>query len=535
VKKLSVVLLAAVFVIAGCAQGAAPSGGEDVSEIVYGLTLAPTGIDPHINASAELGIPLRSVYDSLVYRDPETMDFVPGLASSWTISPDGLVYTFDLRSDVVFHDGEPFNAEAVRVTLERILNPDTASQRAASLLGPVSEVQVLGDYQVAIVLSEPFAPLLDGLSQPYIGTASPAALSEWDTATYQFHQVGTGPYRFVSYDVGEELVLERNPDYAWGPSVVANTGAPEVDRVVFRFFSDPATRALALRSGEVDIVGELLPTDAARLLAEDVIQLETVPIPGQPLQFFFNTQRPPTDSVTVRRALMYATGREAIVQTVFQGYSPVAYGPLSSATLYYNPSIEGLYAYDLIQADALFNSTGYVDSDDDGWRDSEGEPLEVNIVVPPWGMTPDVAQLLESQWEDVLDIQVTIEQVASFTDLIEAAQSGEYNLISLNYFALDPYVLNSFYESGAFTNWSRVGDTELDTLLMEAQEETDSTRRATLYADAQSRIMEMALVLPVREYVNLVGVQPGIGGLHFDAQGWFPYLTDLELVGGASE
>jgi peptide/nickel transport system substrate-binding protein len=531
-RRLSVLLLLAVFVLAGCVQD---SGEEEVSEIVYGLTLAPTGIDPHINASAELGIPLRSVYDTLVYRDPETMEFVPGLASSWTVSPDGLVYTFDLRSDVTFHDGEPFNAEAVRVNLERILSPDTASQRAASLLGPVSEVQVLGEYQVAIVLSEPFAPLLDGLSQPYIGIASPAALSEWDTATYQFHQVGTGPYRFVSYDVGEQLVLERNPGYAWGPSIVSNPGVPEVERIVFRFFPDVATRALALQSGEVDIVGELLPTDAARLVAEDLIQLETVPIPGQPLQFFFNTRRAPTDSLGVRQALMYATGREAIVQAVFRGYSPVAYGPLSSATLYYDPMVEGLYVYDLIQADALFNSAGYVDSDGDGWRDDGGEPLEITIVIPPWGMTPEVAQLLESQWEDSLDIQVTIEQVASFTDLIAASQSGEYNLISVNYFALDPYVLNAFYQSGASTNWSHVADTELDTLLMEAQTEIDPTRRARLYADAQNRIMELAVVLPVREYVNLVGVRPGIEGLHFDAQGWFPYLTDLRIVGQASE
>lgn len=534
-RKLFVVLLTGLLALVACAQQITPEVEENASELVYGLTLIPTGIDPHVHASAELGIPLRSVYDTLIYRDAGTMDFVPGLATTWSVDPDGLTYTFDLRDDVTFHDGEPFNAEAVRINFERILDPDTASQHAASLLGPVSEIQVLGEYQIAIILSEPFAPLLDGLSQPYTGIASPAALSEWDTATYQFHQVGTGPYRFVSYDVGEQLVLERNTAYAWGPSVVNNPGVPDVARVIFRFFPDLPTRALALQSGEADIMGELLPTDAARLVAEGDIQLEIVPIPGQPLQFFFNTQRSPTDSLAVREALIYATGREAIVQAVFQGYSPTAYGPLTSATLHYDPTVEELYVYNLTQADVLFNTTGYVDSDGDGWRDDEGEPLEIVVVVPYWGQTPEVAQLLESQWEDVLGIQVTIEQVASFTDLTEAYQVGEYNLISLNFFGTDPYVLNTFYQSGSRMNWARFADTELDMLLIEAQGETDPVHRARLYAQAQNHIMEMAVVLPIREYVNLNGVGMRVEGLHYDSQGWFPYLTDLQITEEISE
>lgn len=529
-KKFLIALLVGTLVLAGCAQAPETPAQEPVTELVYGLTLVPSGIDPHINASSELGIPLRSVYDTLVYREPETLAFVPGLASSWTISEDGLTYTFDLRDDVMFHDGTSLNAEAVRVNFERILNPATASQKAASLLGPVAQIEAREEYQIVITLSEPFAPLMDGLSQPYTGIASPTALSEWDTSTYQFHQVGSGPYRFVEYSVGTELVLERNPDYAWGPSVVQNPGVPEVDRIIFRFFPDPAARALALQSREVDIMGELLPTDARELVAENAIQLETVPIPGQPLQFFLNTQRAPTSSLAVRQALILATNRHEIVQAIFQGYSPIAYGPLSASTLYYDPSIEGLYAHDSVQADALFNSTGWVDTDNDGWRDNEDVPLEIRVVIPPWGLTPEVAQLLEAQWETALGVQVTIEQVASLPALIEAAQTGDYNLISLNFSSLDPIVLNSFYLSNGSTNWSHAADAELDALLLEAQTETDLDRRARLYHQAQTRIMELALVLPIRDYVNLNGVRPGVEGMHFDVQGWFPYLADVGVT-----
>jgi peptide/nickel transport system substrate-binding protein len=102
----------------GCSQA---GNADEATEVVYGLTLPPSGIDPHINASAELGIPLRSVYDTLVYRDPNTLEFVPGLAEAWTISEDGLTYTFTLKQGIIFHDGTPLDAEAVRINLQRML------------------------------------------------------------------------------------------------------------------------------------------------------------------------------------------------------------------------------------------------------------------------------------------------------------------------------------------------------------------------------------------------------------------------------
>ncbi|GAB4478462.1 MAG: ABC transporter substrate-binding protein [Anaerolineae bacterium] len=515
--------------LASLASTACTSGGDagQVSELVYGLTLVPSGIDPHIHASAELGIPLRSVYDTLVYRDPETLEFVPGLAESWQVSADGLVYTFVLRDDVVFHDGTPFNAEAVRINLARIMDPATNSLKARELLGPLSSVEVHDTYRLSLVLSQPFAPLLDGLSQPYLGMASPTALANEDTATYQFHQVGTGPYRFVEYIVNDRIVLERNPNYAWGPSVVTNPGIPAADRIVFRFFSDAPSRGLALESGEVDIMGELLPTDARALSQRGVIGLEPVPVPGQPLQIIFNTGRAPTSELAVRQALILAADRQTIVQTVFLGYSPIAYGPLSSSTLYYNPEVETLYPYDPIRAVALFDSTGWVDSDDDGWRDDGSTPLVIDLVIPPWGLTPEVAQLLKNQWEEILDVRVNIRQVASFPMLSEVAGAGEYHAISLNFFGLDPVVLNGFYLSNGPRNWSRYASPDLDGLLLAAQAEIDPTARAALYARAQRLIMDQALILPIREYVNLNGYQPDISGLHFDAQGWFPYLADV--------
>ncbi len=152
--------------LAGCAS---PPRGQ----VRYGLTLAPSGIDPHVNASSELGIPLTSVYDTLVYLDPETNGFVPGLAERWEISDDGMEYTFFLRKGVTFHDGTPFNAEAVSFNFDRITSSDLKSQKALFMLGPYDQTEVVDESTVRILLKQPYAPLLDSLSQVYLGMASP--------------------------------------------------------------------------------------------------------------------------------------------------------------------------------------------------------------------------------------------------------------------------------------------------------------------------------------------------------------------------
>ncbi|TET49686.1 MAG: hypothetical protein E3J64_09325, partial [Anaerolineales bacterium] len=257
VRRLLCIAAFAAVLLAGCS---APEAG---SRVVYGLTLAPSGIDPHVNRSSELGIPLTSVYDTLVYLDPASGGFVAGLAERWQVSSDGLVYTFYLRQDVVFHDGTPFDAEAVRFNLDRIAGDELSSQKARFMLGPYEETEVVDEYEVRILLDEPFAPLLDALSQVYLGMASPTAVTRWGSE-YQLHQVGTGPYTFAEYVPGDHLVLRRNTDYAWGPSVFGHQTAT-VEEIEFRFFVDPATRWAALQTGDADIVGEIPPQHAAQV------------------------------------------------------------------------------------------------------------------------------------------------------------------------------------------------------------------------------------------------------------------------------
>jgi len=518
VARLAFTAALLVLSLAGCASR--PS-----EQVRYGLTLAPSGIDPHVNASSELGIPLTSVYDTLVYLDPETNEFVPGLAERWEISGDGLAYTFHLKKGVTFHDGTPFNAEAVKFNFDRITSTDLKSQKALFMLGPYDRTEVVDESTVRILLTQPYAPLLDSLSQVYLGMASPTAVQKW-AANYQLHQVGSGPFVMAEYVPGDHLLLKPNLDYRWGPSVYKNRRAQAAE-IEFRFFTDAATRSPALESGETDIMGEIPPQDAKRLESSSELKIQVVPIPGVSLMFFLNTTRPPLDDVRVRRALLYGTDRKAIISTVFQDLSPLAYGPLAANTLGYDPAVQAFYPYDGEKAAALLAEAGWTDSDGDGLLDKAGQRLVLTAVLMGWGSMPEVSQLLESQWQ-ALGIQLS-SQVVSYPEALQIAQEGSYHLIPFNLSGSDPDILRKFFRSEASFNWSKIDDAEMDGWLDEASRLTDRAQRVALYGQVQLRVMDEALVVPVRDYVNLNGVSKRVQDLRYDGQGWFPWLIDVAI------
>ncbi len=514
-----------LLLVAACMPNA--PAGQSTHRIVYGLSFEPSGIDPHRNASAELGIPLRQVYDTLVYRDPSTGAFVPGLAESWEISPDGMAYTFRLKQGVTFHDGTPFNAQAVAANLDRIIAPETASQKAIFMLGTYAGYEIVDDFTIRILLAAPYSPLLDSFSQVYLGIASPAALDSVSSERYQFHQVGTGPYRFVEYVPGDRIVIRRSTAYTWGPSFYNFPDSGTLEEIEFRCLADASARALALQSGDVQAAGELLPSDARALINEARVDLIQVPIPGQPLQFLMNTTRFPTGSREVRQALILATNRDAISAAVFQRFSPIAWGPLSAATPFYYGQLQGQYAYNVTEAQALLANT-FTDADNDGYLDAAGSDLSLRVIVPPWGLIPDVAQLLQDQWRQI-GIRAELVSVPTRNALFAEVGRGEYNLVPWYEFGADPAFLAQYFSSGGTLNWTGFSSTALDGLFVQAASTSDSNVRAALYAQVQQVIMQEALILPIRDYVNINGVAGGLEGLSFDRYGWFPLLPNARI------
>jgi peptide/nickel transport system substrate-binding protein len=250
-------------------------------------------------------------------------------------------------------------------------------------------------------------------------------------------------------------------------------------------------------------------------------------IPGQPLQFFFNFRLSPTDDPAVRRALLAATDRAAIVRTVFGSWSPVALGPLTAST-WGAAAVVPEDAFDREAAAEMLRSAGWQDADGDGIREKDGGKLRLKVVYPPWGMTPQAAELLELQWKDA-GAAVELIQVASYSALMDAYSGGGYHLIAWNQAGTDPDMLRQFFRSDGAYNLSGMKNAEVDSLLDEAVRSGNDSERLNVYRSIQEIIARECAVLPIRDYVNVNVAGSRVKGLHFSPQGWFPVLIDVSL------
>ncbi len=517
------IVIAILWLLAGCAGANPDENREQIDSITYSLSDQPGNIDPHIMNDDKAVIPIRQIYDTLLYRDPQTKDFVPGLATSWIVSEDSLSYTFKLREDVRFHDGTIFNAQAVASNLDRIISANVG--RASKLLGPYSQYRIINDYTIQLVLREPYAPLLDALSQVYLGIASPAAFGQYSPNRYQFHQVGTGPFALEDYVPGERITLKRNPLYTWGPVFYKVSDNP-INKITFQLGERLSQQILESRTG---FIGEVTPLDARQLAQNPSILILPILVAGQPIQFMINTQQFPTNNLNVRQALLYATNRNRIVDTIYQRFSPVAWGPLSANSPYSVRGWVGVYANDLTQTQSLLSSIGYQDNDKNGILEIGGIDLSISILIPPWDELSQVGQVIADQWR-IAGIRVVLEPLPTLSRLKERVVAGNYNLAPIYASDLDPVFLGEFYGSDSDGNWSKYADTSLDEILRQAAQQSDVQLRRELYNQAQQIIMNNALILPIQDQFILIAVSSRLEGLAFDAYG-IPIFNNVGIRG----
>ncbi len=497
--------------------------------ILYGLTTEPSGIDPHRHEETAVGIVSRQIYDTLVYRHPDTGEFVPGLAASWTISDDNLVYTFTLKDNVLFHDGTLLEASAVAVNLDRIISLGSLSQKARILLGPYQGHQIVDQLTIQLLLAQPYAPFLDALSQPYLGIASPLALSLYSENRYQYHQVGTGPFRMVSYTPGGDIILRRSDVYTWGPEFYQPVNADSVTGVTFRFLPNPPERVQALN--EFQVVTDIRPSDARELTGNSQINLINVEIPGQSYQFLMNVNAFPTDNLSFRQALLFGTNRQVITDSVYQGFSQPAWGVLAQTTLFYSPEVVGRYAFNQTQARALLNSIGFVDSDGNGYFDTTQGDLTVRILAPSGNQISAVSQLLTDQLQ-AIGIRIEIDQAPGETLLRERWVNETYNLVAFFDDGLDPVFLNNYFLTGASNGFTNFSNTQLDQALLVSVAESNSAFRRELYTRIQRFILDQALILPINDQTTINAAVSGIQNLAYDSSGWYPILNNVIYIRG---
>ncbi len=452
--------------------------------LVVGQVAEPKALDPHaVTAVNDFRI-LMNVYDGLVRYASGTLEVEPALATDWTISEDGTEYTFSLREGVSFHDGTPFNAEAVVFNFERMLNEDhpyhdTGPFPLSFFFSSVESVEAVDDLTVKFTLSGPYAPFLSNLAYPTGLIVSPAAVMEHG-AEFGRNPSGTGPFTFGEWRSNEAVVVEANADY-WD-------GAPELQAVVFRPITDANTRVAEMLSGGIDMMVEVPPVALSEFEGD---AFEIVEQAGPHVWFLIlNLKEGPFAEQAVRQAANYAINKTALVEEVLEGTAEVAAGPTPPAFAWaYNEELEP-YPYDPDRARALLEEAGV-------------ETPEITFFVTEGGsgMLDPVAMGTAIQADlEAVGFDVTIETYEwnTFLGEVNPGLEGKADAAQMAWMTNDPDTLpylalrtDAWPDQGGF-NSGYYSNPEVDTLLEQARVATDQDERARLYKEMQTIVQEDA-------------------------------------------
>lgn len=494
--------------------------------VTFAQTEEPDTLDPQKTSTAVAGLILRYAGDTLLTKDLDGA-YADGLAESWTASDDGLTWTFTLKEGATFHDGAPVDAAAVRASILRAQDPATQSPIAASLFEPVASIEVVDARTVALTLDRPFSPFLDNLTDPRSAIVNAAAAAEMG-ADFGRAPVLSGPWKVARWDSGDRIVLERNDDYAWGPSYTGG-GAPAIAQLVFRVIPESATQVAAFEAGEVQILSPFPPTDVERFQGDDRYAMESFLRKGVGLFLEFNTTAEPFTDPIVRQAVNHAIDPSVIVQVALRGLGQEAYGVLP-------PSIWGYWdgmpdydqAYDPERALELFSEAGWV-RDGDGPLTKDGEPFTFTLYTAPIDTWTRSAQIVQGQLAE-LGIAMEI-QTFEFGTLLDKLKAAEHQADFMGYTYTNPDIVHLWFHSsniGSGLAHSHFPSEELDALIEASRTETDEAARLEIYAEIQRFISDRALWVPLWINDNFIGVDASIQGAEVHPDG-FLLLNDATV------
>ena len=500
-------LSATMFGGAAAARAQEATTGGTLSIVFVGEE--PKTIDAQVDPFDPAALTCSWLADSLVSIDMDGA-FIPSLATEWTSSEDGTTWTFTLRDDVTFHDGTPFNAEAAKANFDRILDPATQSAQSASTLGPVASVTAIDPVTLEIKHETPYVPFLDSISKGFVPMWSPTVFQEFGLEQFGLHLVGSGPFKLKEAKPADRFVFERNPDYAWGPAHVQNTGAPLLEEIVVRWIVENTTAIAALTAGEANLVIGF-PAENLEDIEGNDYQVTKAELAGSPTTYIMNTAKAPLDDVNVRRALEHAINQQEIVDVLFNGEAVPTKGVMYPASRCYWAGAETVYPFDLEQAKTILGEAGWT-MGDDSVMEKDGAKLQVTIVN---AFVEDLGTIVQAQLKEI-GVDAQIELVSGPVQL-ERANAGDFNLIFLHFAQTDPSVLEMLYNSAnnkpGGWSWTRYQDPALDQILVESASTIDEAQRCELLTQAQQMIVEQALVLPLygRYYVYVAA--PEVKGL----------------------
>lgn len=478
----------------------------------------------------------RTTFDNLVYLDERGRP-TPWLARSWTVSPDGRTYTFTLREDVTFSDGERFDAAAVKANLDRIRDPATRTAMTTAYIAPYVSGRVVAPFVFEARLSEPYAPFLDVLAQSWFGMVSPRQIRA-APGTIAARPIGTGPFTVERYVRNQVLTLAKRRDYHWAPDVIRHSGPAYLDRIEIATVPEGLARYTALASGERDFTTDAPAANAAAIRADLGLVLRSRINLGNPLRgISFNVEKPPFDDVRVRQALARAVDREGLARSAGLGEFIPTTGFLSASTRYYNAAATRDLGYDPAAAARLLDAAGWTGRTADGIRTKGGKRLEATVLTTDASPLSFVVIGLQADFRKIgFDLRLEPIPAAQFA---QHRTANDYQATGAGYWHTNtPDGLYIVYHGqqinrGGYTgqNITRLDDPRLNALLAAARRGDDEKTLARLYAQAQRRLAELVPAIPVLENSTLVAYRREVRGLVFDTSHNTPLFTTVWLEG----
>lgn len=436
------------------------------------------------------------------------LDFIPDLAKSWKVSRNGLVWTFYLRKDVTWHDGEPFTAEDAKFTFDTILNPKINSVRRGDYIidgKPITFI-VVNKYTLKAILPKPFSPFLSSASMGIL----PKHLLEGkvlDMADFNRHPVGTGPFIFVEYKAGDHVIVKRNPKY-YG-------GAPKLAEILFKIIPDENTSLVALRSGDIDEAGipakDFHPMKHINLFKYDDLVYTYLG---------FNLRSPKFADVRVRKALSCAVNRKQLIGLIFLGQASPAYSPCAPISWAYSDKVQK-YEYDPKKAKELLKQAGV-------------KNLEFTVLINHGSKEREkAATILQQQFESVgVKMNIKVLEWSALLKVINAKQDPkDFDAVIIGWSTgVDPDSYSIWHSSQYPKGLNFVGykNAEVDRLLDAGRREQSKAGRKKIYAKMYKDITSDAPYIFLWYPSVLSGVRDRVGGL--SEPGPAGLFVDIEKV-----
>lgn len=489
--SLFLVLILALF---GCNGSNESESVSNSKEIIVGLVSEPDSVDIHRTSST--GEANTALYDTLLKLDADG-NIIPNLITDYEIIGDGKEVIFNLKEGQKFHSGKTVNAEAVKLSFERLV----ASSPFSTNAGEIEKIEVLSDYSFKITWKNQFAPFFINATTAFLAPIDVSVLDD-NGENFEKNPSGSGPLKLTKINRGDSLIYEPFADYDW------ENGKAGFDSVKFRFIPDEETRILEFKKGNIDVLLNVPYQYIAELEKDSAVSIERVP--GDILSYLgWNNKHPLFQDKKVRQAIAMTIDRDSIIDNTFDGEATAVFGPLPKAAFGYSQTIEtqaqNKYSHNVENAKKLLAEAGWKDTNNEGVLTKDGEAFTVDLWVDDDPANQRAAQVIQNQLMEIgMKINISVKESAT---IIEQTPKGAHQMLLWSFGWPDADVLNFLLFGKDKSKRLHYENEAVYSILEEAAIEMDQDARLKLYENAMEILVEESPFVPLYVKENITAVR----------------------------